>query len=80
MVKRLLVTTALEETWPTDGQPILFLGEWCKLFDRKHVWEKLDYTLATYHWDDRDKLYQDTIVSKSSMSKLCSPYPFAITS
>jgi putative transferase (TIGR04331 family) len=59
MVKRQLVTTALEATWPTDGQPILFLGEWCKLFDRRYVWENLDYTVAPYHWDDRNKLFQD---------------------
>ncbi len=28
MVKRFLVTTALEETWGKD-KSILFLGEWC---------------------------------------------------
>ena len=59
MVKRVLVTTALEDTWPKDGSPILFLGEWCKLYERKHVWEKLDYEVAPYHWDDRQKLFND---------------------
>jgi len=59
MVKRQLVTTALEATWATDGQPILFLGEWCKLFDRRHVWESLNHVVAPYHWDDRSKLFQD---------------------
>ncbi|MCH4903854.1 transferase [Cylindrospermopsis raciborskii CHAB3438] len=59
MVKRQLVTTALEATWPTDGQPILFLGEWCKLFDRRHVWESLNHVVAPYHWNDRSKLFQD---------------------
>ena len=33
----LLVTTALEDTWGTDEE-ILFLGEWCKLYDRKSMW------------------------------------------
>lgn len=59
MVKRVLVTTALEDTWPKDGSSILFLGEWCKLYERKHVWEKLDYEVVPYHWDDRQKLYND---------------------
>lgn len=59
MVKRLLVTSAREETWPNDGSPILFLGEWCKLYDRKHLWENLDYEVVPYHWDDRKKLYDD---------------------
>ena len=40
MVNRLLVTTALEETWDTK-KPMLFLGEWCKLYNRKKYWEWL---------------------------------------
>lgn len=59
MVARVLITTALEDTWPKDGAPILFLGEWCKLYDRKHVWEKLNYEVVPYHWNDRNKLYDD---------------------
>jgi putative transferase (TIGR04331 family) len=58
MVKRLLVTTALEETWGHD-EPILFLGEWCRFYSRKPVWEKLDAVVAPYHWDDREKLHKD---------------------
>lgn len=57
-MKRFLITTANETTWRTD-LPVLFLGEWCKLYSRKHIWEKLDYEVLPYHWDDRDKLYKD---------------------
>jgi len=57
-VKRFLVTTAIEQTWPKDG-PVLFLGEWCRLYNRKSVWEKMDAEIAPYHWDDRVKLRQD---------------------
>lgn len=32
-----LVTTALEEFWDTS-RPLLFLGSWCKKFDRKDHW------------------------------------------
>lgn len=59
MVSRFLITTALEETWPTDDTPILFLGEWCRLYDRKAVWEKRDAIVAPYHWDDRAQLNAD---------------------
>ncbi len=31
MVKRFLVTTALKETW-RDDEPVLFLGEWWRLY------------------------------------------------
>lgn len=59
MVKRVLVTTALEETWPADDTPVLFLGEWCRLYSRKATWEKRDAVVAPYHWDDREKLHND---------------------
>jgi putative transferase (TIGR04331 family) len=59
MVSRVLVTTALEETWPADDKPVLFLGEWCRLYSRKAAWEKRDAVVAPYHWDDRKKLHND---------------------
>ncbi len=59
MVSRFLVTMALEETWPANDVPILFLGEWCRLYKRKQVWEKYDAAVAPYHWDDREKLHED---------------------
>lgn len=59
MVGRFLVTTALEETWPADNTPVLFLGEWCRLYNRRSAWEKRDAVVAPYHWDDREKLHND---------------------
>jgi len=60
LVARVLITTALEITWPKNKDtPILFLGEWCKLYGRKNTWESLDYKTAKYHWDDRKKLISD---------------------
>ena len=58
MVARLLVTTALEDTW-RDDVPVLFLGEWCRLHSRKDRWSKLDGEVLPYHWDDRAKLHSD---------------------
>ncbi len=59
MVRRFLVTTAIEETWPISDEPILFLGEWCRIEKRKLVWENRNFEVAHYHWDDREKLYKD---------------------
>ena len=58
MGKNYLVTTPLQETWPQKGK-IIFLGEWCKIYSRKHEWENLDYEVLHYHWDDRKKLNKD---------------------
>jgi putative transferase (TIGR04331 family) len=57
-VKRFLITTALEETWSNDT-PVVFMGEWCRLFSRKDKWERLKGTVLPYHWADRKKLYID---------------------
>lgn len=53
-----LITTANQQFWRKD-KPILFLGEWCKLFAEKNTWENLDYEVLPYHWDDRSKFYRD---------------------
>lgn len=53
-----LATTALEDLWD-KSQKIVFLGEWCKLYDRKHEWSKLQHETLPYHWDDGQKLYKD---------------------
>jgi putative transferase (TIGR04331 family) len=58
-LKKHLVTTAVESSWPSKGQPILFLGEWCKRFNRKEKWNELDSNTVEYHWDDREKVYSD---------------------
>jgi len=42
---RHLVTAADERAWTPD-RPILFLGEWCRLYGRSHVWRDLDAVVA----------------------------------
>ena len=60
MVERLLITTAVEDTWPKNHDiPVLFLGEWCRLYSRRSHWKKMNAEVLPYHWDDRDKLYND---------------------
>ena len=54
----LLVLTALEDTWGTT-QPLLFLGEWCKRYERRDMWSKRANRTVPFHWDDRRKLGED---------------------
>jgi putative transferase (TIGR04331 family) len=42
---RYLITTADEQTWKFD-QPVVFLGEWCLLYDRKHIWGNMDSVVS----------------------------------
>ena len=53
----MLATTALEETWG-EG-PLLFLGEWCRRYERRSVWGARAHRVVPYHWDDRAKLARD---------------------
>ena len=57
-MKRFLITTALEPTWRDDA-PVLFLGEWCRRYSRKHRWSALDAVVLPYHWDDRTQFHAD---------------------
>ena len=58
MVKRFLVTTALEETACKD-KPVLFLGEWCHKVSKHSDTSNIDSETLSYHWDDRNKLHSD---------------------
>lgn len=41
-----LITSADENTWKYD-RPVLFLGDWCRLFDRRHIWQNMNASLAS---------------------------------
>lgn len=43
--KRHLIVTADECTWKFD-RPVVFLGEWCLLYERKHIWQHMNAILA----------------------------------
>lgn len=54
-MKRFLITTEDERSWKFD-RPVLFLGEWCRLFERKHIWEAMDAIVARpYGLPDKEK-------------------------
>ncbi|MES2510128.1 MAG: LIC12162 family protein [Pseudomonadota bacterium] len=69
MVERLLVTTAIEETWGSN-EAVLFLGEWCKRFVRRERWTQMDSEVVPYHWDDRVKLQEDFLYLKGLYERL----------
>lgn len=54
---RYLIICSDERTWKFD-RPVIFLGKWCQLSKRKHIWENLDaitakpYGLSKSHKDE----------------------------
>lgn len=57
-MQRYLITTADESTWVFD-RPVLFLGKWCLLSRREHIWSKLDYEIIPYHWENCAEMRKD---------------------
>jgi putative transferase (TIGR04331 family) len=55
---RHLITTEDERTWKFD-RPVLFIGEWCRLYDKRAIWGEMDAEVLQHHWIDEDKLYSD---------------------
>lgn len=56
---RFLITSADERTWKFD-RPVIFLGQWCKSYNRKQVWQNMDaITLPPlgYGQEQKDLLY-----------------------
>jgi len=52
-----LATTALSEFWKKDSD-IMFLGEWCFLYDQQKELENINYKTMDYPWDDPVAFYK----------------------
>jgi len=69
ILKRYLITTADEKTWKFD-RPVIFLGEWCRLFDRKHVLKEMDFTVALPYGLGQAKKDYDFLTARELEAKL----------
>lgn len=63
-IQRLLITTADERSWKFD-RPVLFLGEWCRLYDRKNIWSKMDTKVAEPFGLGREQKEKDRLYTYS---------------
>lgn len=71
---RCLIVCADERTWFFD-RPVLFLGEWCKRYNRKEIWNNLDFRVArpfSVHSNERDHDYKNVNTLKEKLiPELC---------
>lgn len=68
---RYLITTADQATWKFD-QPVIFLGEWCKLYDQKAIWERMDAITAPPYGLGKTKKDSDYAQARALEYKLFS--------
>lgn len=52
-----LATTALTEFWE-DDEELLFLGAWCRRYDRRSDWEHRKFHVLPCLWNDRERFYR----------------------
>tara|TARA_X000000950_G_C13910764_1_gene658914 strand:+ start:2759 stop:4564 length:1806 start_codon:yes stop_codon:yes gene_type:complete len=67
--KRYLITTADENTWKFD-RPVIFLGEWCRLYNRKHIWGGMDAIVAEPYGlkhSKRDSDYSKALILENKL-------------
>jgi putative transferase (TIGR04331 family) len=64
-----LITTANQNFWKLD-EPILFLGEWCRIYSQKHIWSKLSQEVLPYHGMNREALHKDYIYAANIFERL----------
>ena len=67
--KRYLITTEDEATWKFD-HPVIFLGEWCRLYNRKHIWQNMDAIVAKPYGLGVAKKDTDDLKAKALEQKL----------
>jgi putative transferase (TIGR04331 family) len=56
---RTLVCTADTRTWPPQGHPVLYLGEWCRTHALRADWKQRDHEVLPYHWRDVQERHAD---------------------
>jgi len=67
--KRYLITTADERTWKFD-QPIVFIGEWCRVYSRKTIWKNMDAVVARPYGLELAKKDADFFFARELINKL----------
>ena len=53
-----LITTAIERTRSVNKKTI-FLGDWCIRGSENNILKDNNYSIASYHWNNRKKYNQD---------------------
>ena len=67
--KRFLITVADESTWKLDTA-VLFLGHWCLLHERKHIWDELDFSIGSIHGASSEIKNRDLLKSIELTDKI----------
>jgi putative transferase (TIGR04331 family) len=68
---RYLIISADEQTWKFD-RPIIFLGEWCRNYARKQIWQDMDALIAEPYGIESHEKVSDHAEVQALESKILS--------
>lgn len=66
---RYLIATADERTWKFD-RPVIFLGEWCRIYERRQIWQDMDAIVAAPYGLSQIKKDADYVEARALEEKL----------
>lgn len=64
-----LIPTGEKLTWKFD-RPVIFLGEWCRRYEDRKIWEAMDATVNPSYGNDQKTKDQDAAVADEMFVKL----------
>jgi putative transferase (TIGR04331 family) len=70
---KVLVTTAITDTWGKCDDSILFIGEWCKKYNSDFLLRNREYKVVDFHWKDRHKIQDDYYNINEMYAKIIIP-------
>jgi putative transferase (TIGR04331 family) len=70
-MKKLLITTSIVDTWLVDfDYERLFISESPRVYSKKNIWDKENYSVLPYHWDNQLKFTKDYIYLKDLYERI----------
>ena len=69
LIPRYLITSSDQSSWKYD-QPVIFMGEWCRLHNNGHVWKSLDGIVAEPYGVSHGEKYHNYLYARKLEEEL----------
>jgi putative transferase (TIGR04331 family) len=69
ILPRYLITTSDEQSWKFD-RPVIFMGEWCRLHSRSHIWKAINGIVAEPYGVTPEEKYRNHLYARNIENQL----------
>ena len=77
MTSRFLISTSDEKSWKFD-RPVIFMGEWCRLYSRGHIWKCMDAIVAEPYGVAQEEKYRNHLYARKFEDQLLDELVFVL--